>query len=731
MSKVKKMKQNLNGRMLMWKLCFFLSLFVGHAAAQSIIKDVELKSAEAGSVKIDFVFEGDVIQPEVFETALPARIALDFANTANQSGKRNMAIGLGVAKGLRIVSAGSKTRAVVDLMNASEYELVTSGSTLSLELKSKTRSVVGGVKSNVGTKVNMIDFRRGQDGQAVVQIDMSSPDAVINLNKSNQNLIVEIANAALDESMDRKLDVVDFATPVDFVDARQVGGAVKVEIEARGVYEHMAYQTGNRYTLELAEKKEEPIDKSKLLEDEKEYTGHLVSFNFQDVPLRSLLQLIAEASQLNLVVADSVEGNITLRLNNVPWDQALDIVLKAKQLDQRRKGDVIWIAPATEIAEREQAALEALSKKEELEPLENIFIQVNYAKAKDLAILVDGGEKLNTQSKVGDDQNNRMLSERGSVTFDERTNTLLITDVPDRLRMIQQVIKNLDRSVRQVQIKSRIVIATEKFGDQLGVRFGVNGSYEDSNGNVISTGGSASAVDRLTNAALLNRYTSASGSGLPTIQPDYTSSSNNIAGAPLSERLNVSLPAASTSASSWAVSILAADYLLDLELSALETEDRGEVISSPRVVTANQSEAVIKQGVEIPYEQATSSGATSITFKEATLSLVVTPLITPDDKVDLTLKVNQDAVGEQVTTALGGQVPSIDTRSVETRVLVDNGQTVVLGGIYQQTRSTKKSKVPMLGDLPGLGALFRNKAVQDDKAELLIFVTPTIIRESL
>lgn len=730
MSKVKKSKQNLKGRMLMWKLCFFLSLFVGHAAAQSIIQDVSLKSAEAGAVKVDFVFDGGVVQPEVFETKLPARIALDFANTGNQSGKRNMAIGLGVAKGLRIVSTDSKTRAVVDLMSLAEYEIVTSGNTLSLVLKSKNRAVAKSSGSVVKTRVEMIDFRRGQDGQAVVQVDMNVPGAVINLTKSNQNLIVEISNAFLDEAMDRKLDVVDFATPVDFVDARQAGGAVKIEIEAKGAYEHMAYQTGNRYTLEVTETKKEEIDKSKLLDDEMEYTGHLVSFNFQDVPVRSLLQLVAEASQLNLVVADSVEGNMTLRLNNVPWDQALDIILKAKQLDQRRNGDVIWIAPATEIAEREEAALEALSKKQELEPLENIFIQVNYAKAKDLAVLIDGGEDLGTNSNKAE-QSNRMLSDRGSVTFDERTNTLLVTDVPDRLRMIQDMIKNLDRSVRQVQIESRIVIASEKFGDELGVRFGINGSHEDRYGNVISTGGSASAVDRMTNAALTNRYTSRSGSGLPTIHPNYTEISGNVAGAPLGERLNVNLPSAASNASKWAVSILAADYLLDLELSALETEDRGEVISSPRVITANQTEAIIKQGVEIPYEQATSSGATSITFKEATLSLVVTPLITPDDKVDLVLKVNQDAIGQQVTTALGGQVPSIDTRSVETRVLVDNGQTVVLGGIYQQIRNTKKSKVPVLGDLPGLGGLFRNKKLQDDKAELLIFVTPTIIKESL
>ena len=323
-----------------------------------------------------------------------------------------------------------------------------------------------------------------------------------------------------------------------------------------------------------------------------------------------------------------------------------------------------------------------------------------------------------------------MISSRWSVAFDERTNTLLVTDVPDRLLIIQELVNTLDRSVQQVQIETRIVVASEKFGDELGVRFGVTGSHEDKYGNIISTGGSALAVDRLNNAALSRRYTSPSGSGLPTLTPD-TELSSGIAGAPLGERLNVNLPAAASSAGSWAASILAADFLLDLELSALETEDRGEVISSPRVITANQSQAIIKQGVQIPYEQATSSGATSITFKDAVLSLNVVPLITPDERVDLTLKVDQDAIGQEISTSLGGSVPSIDTRSVETRVLVNNGQTVVLGGIYEQIRRTTKSKVPFLGDIPGLGNLFRNKAVQDDKAELLIFVTPTIIKESL
>lgn len=694
-------------------VCLVLCFLVSQANAQSTIENVTLNSGENGAVKINFEFSGQVTEPKVFSTNLPPRLALDFENTRNNSDMDSQSIGIGQAKGLRIVSAGNKTRAVIDLAGPAEHTITSVNNTVTVSVLPGERYVQQGSQQVV--TINDIDFRRGEDGQAIVQVGLSDPNAIINISENMDKVVIEVANANLEESLDLKMDVIDFATPVNYVDARQRGSDVKIELEAKGAFDKMSYQTGNRYTIEISEKKADVENKSRLLDEEIEYNGHLVSFNFQDIPVRSLLQLIADASQLNIVVADSVQGNVTLRLNNVPWDQALDIVLRSKQLDQRRRGDVIWVAPAAEIAELEQKKLEAHSKKQELEPLDNIFIQVNYAKAEDLANLISG----EGSGQGGGGGGNKLLSDRGSVTYDERTNTLLVTDVPDRLRVIQDLVDTLDRSVQQVQIESRIVVASEKFGDELGVRFGVTGSHEDRYGNIISTGGSAAALDRMNNAALINRYNSSSGSGLPTVTPDDESSSP-IAGPPIGERLNVNLPAAASSAGRWAMSILAADYLLDLELSALETEDRGEVISSPRVITANQTQAVIKQGVQIPYEEATSSGATSIQFKEATLSLEVTPLITPDERVDLTLNVKQDAIGQEVSTALGGSVPSIDTRAVQTRVLVSNGQTVVLGGIYEQVRRTTRSKVPVLGDIPGLGALFRNKAVQDEKAELLI-----------
>jgi type IV pilus assembly protein PilQ len=713
--------QMYNSKMMLLK-SLMLMVFSFQVYGQNAIDSVDLKTGENGVIIVEFSFDATPVLPEEFSTNLPPRLALDFKNTVNTSGVKNMNIGTGDTKGLRIVTANEKTRVVVDFMKAVDHSIKVAGNKLQLMIMGKTS-----VQQNTGdssTTVEFIDFRRGTEGQAVINLTLSNNSVPINLSEINGKVIIELSDSYLAEEMDRKLDVIDFATPVTYVDARQSSDSVKVEIEANGAFDKLAFQTGNQYTVEIKEKSVESVEQSKLLTEEIEYSGNLVSFNFQDIPVRSVIQLIADASQLNIVVADNVSGNVTLRLNNVPWDQALDIVLQSKQLDKRRNGDVIWVAPASEIALREQEQLEAISKKAELQPLDNIFIQVNYAKAEDLANLIQGGG--GDESSGG----NSLLSDRGSVTFDERTNTLLVNDVPDKLKVIQELVNTLDRSVEQVQIESRIVVASEKFGDELGVRFGINGSHEDKYGNIISTGGSAAAVDRYNNAALINRYTSPSGSGLPTVIPSDTAS-DPISGAPLGERLNVNLPTVASSAGRWAASILAADFLLDLELSALETEDRGEVISSPRVITANQSQAIIKQGVQIPYEQATSSGATSISFKDAVLSLNVVPLITPDERIDLTLKVDQDAIGEEISTSLGGSVPSIDTRSVQTRVLVDNGQTVVLGGIYEQVRRTTRSKVPVLGDIPGIGGLFRNKNIQDNKAELLIFVTPTIIKESL
>ncbi len=685
--------------------------------AQINLETVDYTSNLDGSVEFNLTFDGTVEKPEAFITSKPPRLAFDLRGVLNTSKVKLLPVSQGNTKSMRIVSNNVKTRAVIDLFKASRHGISVDGNRMKI-------TVYGNKKSNNNSSANKVfsiqgvDFRRGENGQGKIIISFNKPGVIVNLRETADKIKLEAQSTSLPEEYDNKLDVIDFATPVSFIDVRSRNGNVVVDIQATGNYEYLSYQTGTEYVVEVSEKQDNLDNSAQALNKEIEYVGERVSFNFQDIDVRAVLSLIADASQLNIIVADTVQGNVTMRLNNVPWDQALDNVLNSKQLDKRQKDNVIWIAPAQEIADREQQVLLSLKEKEEFEPLKTIYIQVNYAKAEELATLLDGNE-----------EGGGMLSPRGTVTFDERTNTLLISDIPDRLLVVEELVRNLDVAVKQVQIEARIVVATDDFGNELGVRFGINGSKEDKYGNIISTGGSLLALDQLNSRSIENKINSPSGSGLPNFTPGALGTP--IVGPSLGERLNVNLPTATSTASKWAFSILAADYLLDLELSALKSEGRGEVISTPRVVTTNQKEAKIKQGVQIPYEQATSSGATAIVFREAVLSLEVTPLITPDDRVDLTLKINNDTIGENVPTSLGGSIPTIDTRQIETRVLVDNGQTIVLGGIYEQVKRTDRSKVPVLGDIPGLGALFRNKAVQNDKAELLIFVTPTIIKESL
>jgi len=706
-----------HNKFIMNLLILMLILASTSIMAQLKLESVDYNSNLDGSVEFHLMFDGVIDKPEVFMTAQPARLAFDMANVQNNSGVKLLPISKGNTKSIRIVSANNKTRAVIDLIKSAHHELTVDGNKLTVSIFGAKKGMAR--TSNTNYSIENVDFRRGKDGQGKIIVEFNKPGALVDIRESSDKIHLEINSTTLPEKFDHKLDVIDFATPVSYVDVRSRNGDVKIDITGTGTYEHLAYQTGTQYVIEVSKIVESTESQANLINEEIVYEGNKVSFNFQDIEVRSVLQLIADASQLNLVVADTVEGNVTLRLNNVPWDQALDIVLNSKQLDQRRKDNVIWIAPAKEIADREQEKLEAFRDKEEFEPLKTIYIQINYAKAEEFASLLIGANSVNAGGVTEEGGTNGLLSARGSVSYDERTNTLLVSDIPDRLKDVEQIVKKLDIPVRQVQIESRIVIATDKFGDELGVKFGVTGSKEDSHGNILSTGGSLEALDRLNGAALNNRLNSPSGSGLPNFQPGSPS---------LGERLNVNLPAVAGNASSWAFSILAADYLLDLELSALETEGRGEVISTPRVVTTNQKEAMIKQGVEIPYEETAASptGVPTISFKEAVLELRVTPLITPDDRVDLTLNVTKNTVGE-----VFNGVPSIDKREIDTRVLVGNGQTIVLGGVYEQVKLIENSKVPVLGDIPGLGALFRNKAIQNDKAELLIFITPTIIKESL
>jgi len=674
-------------------------------SAATNVTGIDHSSTANGGVRIALQTSGDVPQVSVFATENPARIVLDLAETENQAGTDAVSVGLGSVQKYSAVGAGGRTRLIVDLSQPASYDYSADPGQVVLTIAG-TRAASSGAStssSSSGFSVTGVDFRRGEDGQGRVIVSMDRPGANISVQEGTNTLSLDIFNANLPDSLNQRLDVVDFATPVQLIDSSQVNNAVRVTMATAGLFEHLAYESGNDVVIELKQASQYGLAEEVEVKffEEKTYEGTKVTFNFQDIPVRSVLQLIADVSDLNIVVADSVGGNLTLRLTNVPWDQALDIVMDARNLDKRENGNVIWIGPTAEIAAREQQLLQAQLDRQILEPLQTVLIPISYAKAEDLVNLIQESTA-SISSEYG------LLSERGSATLDERTNTLLITDTAEKIVEIQKLVTELDYAVRQVQIESRIVIASSDFAHELGVRFGVTYLHQGSNIGVIAADGSA--------ADTINPAINPRDDGLLDI-PGYPG------------RYQVNLPASDTNAGTLGLSFLSGDWILDLELSALESEGEGEVISTPRVVTANQAEAFIQQGVEIPYENSTSSGATAIEFKEAVLELRVTPLITPDNRVQLDLAIKQDTVGEIFTGSLGAQIPSIDTRELNTTVLVANGDTVVLGGIFQDDSRSYEDKVPWLGDIPGLGVLFRRRGNETKKRELLIFVTPSIVED--
>jgi type IV pilus assembly protein PilQ len=679
-----------------------LPMMAVHAATN--VMDIEHSSTADGGVKITLQTAGDVPQVSVFATESPPRIVLDLADTVNEAGTNTVSVASGVVQTYSAVEAGGRTRLMVDLSKSATYDYSAENGQVVLTIAGSGQQQASRSSSSSGSmNVSDVDFRRGEEGQGRVIISMDRPGASISVKEGTGAVNLDIYDANLPDSLDQRLDVIDFATPVTYIDAAQGNNVVRLSVATSGLYEHMVYESGNEIVLEIKQLK--PAVEEKDLEvkffEEKTYEGTKVTFNFQDIPVRSVLQLIADVSDLNIVVADSVGGNLTLRLTNVPWDQALDIVMDARNLDMRRNGSVIWIGPTAEIAAREQQLLQAQLDRQILEPLQTVLIPMSYAKAEDMVTLI-------TESTNMVDTEYGLLSERGSVTMDERTNTLLVTDTPDKIIQIQKLITDLDYAVRQVQIESRIVIANSDFAHELGVRFGVSYLHQGSNIGVIA----------------------ADGRGADTFNPAINPRDDGLLDIPsYPNRYQVNLPASNQNAATIGLSFLTGDWILDLELSALESEGEGEVISTPRVVTANQAEAFIQQGVEIPYENSTSSGATAVQFKEAVLELKVTPLITPDNRIQLELGIKQDTVGEIFTGQLGAQIPSIDTREISTTVLVANGDTVVLGGIFQDERSSKEDKVPWLGDIPGVGVLFRRRANETKKRELLIFVTPSIVED--
>ena len=676
----------------------------------SELTGVEVETAP-GEIRFLLSIDGELAEPNVFTTDDPARIVLELADTTSRVSSARVPVDVGPARSYTALSAGGRTRMVIDLSRSAPYEVEVRGDQIALIVETGAAVAaardVSPAASGRGFEVTGFDFRRGPDGESRVLVNLDQPGVNISVNERAGGLRLTLFNVELPREHFQRLDVSDFATPVQMITPEQRGENVRVNIDIAGGYEHLAYQTASQVVVEVGHLAvDEPVDRELTFFEERDYEGSRITLNFQDIQVRSVLQLIADVSDLNIVVSDSVTGNLTLRLTNVPWDQALDIVLETKNLDMRRSGNVIWIAPAQEIADREQQILRARAERQTLEPLRTAMISVSYANASELATLIRAASAVDREDRI----DAGLLSERGSVTIDERTNTLLVNDTAERIDEIRNLVAELDRPVRQVLIESRIVIARHDFNHQLGVRFGVTGARQDSRGNLYSTSSSSAALEQINQGAIANRREGRGATPLP--MPS------------VGERLNVNLPVTSPSGS-LGFSLLAADFLLDLELSALESEGRGEVISTPRVITANQAEAFIQQGVEIPYEArqaGVGAGAINVEFKEAVLELRVTPLITPDNRVQLSLNVKQDTVGE-----IFNNIPSIDTRELGTRVLVENGQTVVLGGIYQEERNYTATKVPVLGDVPIMGRLFRQRGTSDEKRELLIFVTPQIL----
>ena len=688
------------------------------APAANQLKDIEVQALSGDRVELRLVTSGVASEPLAFIIDNPARISLDLQNTTLGLDKRRKDVNVGPLSTILAAEAGGKTRVVLNLDKMVPYQTRVDGSAIVVTLGAPdaaaaavtsfpaTQAAPAPAAAGGSRSVSGVDFRRGDNGAGRVVITLSDPATPVDVRKEGDRVVLSFNGATLPASLQKRLDVTDFATPVNSIESVSTASGTRVSIAAKLPFEELAYQSDNVFSVEIApvvavEKDTKPT----LFDPDREYTGERLTLSFQDIETRAVLQLLADVSGRNIIVSDSVAGNVTLRLQNVPWDQALDIVLATKGLDMRENGGVIIVAPADEIASREKADLEARKDIRELEPLLSEFLQVNYAKASDLAELMKG--------KGGASKGNSMLSERGSVAIDERTNTLLVQDVSENLAQIRRLVSTLDIPVRQVLIESRIVIVNDDFSRELGIRWGVTAVNDTSDG-LIAVSGSNSGTNTIVNSALNNLQST--GSPYPVQLPAQ------------GDRYNVNLLVANP-AGRLGLALLGEDYLVDLELSAAQAEGRGEVISSPRVITANQKEASIRQGVEIPYQESSSSGATTTQFKEAVLSLTVTPQITPDDRIILDLKVTKDSVGAVISNERGGSVPSIDTRAVDTQVLVNSGQTVVLGGVYETEEGEQVSKVPFLGDIPGVGVLFRSTRKVSNKSELLIFVTPKILKE--
>jgi type IV pilus assembly protein PilQ len=741
---------------------FLLALLPGLAGAATQVTDIEFASLQGDQFEIRLQFSEQPPQANAYEIGNPARLVVDFPGVESSLPQKKYALGFENANEAVIISDGSRTRLIVNLNQSIPFEIDSENNSVTVRAGAGTKSTLSAQSNSLSEDgsqlvrapvssaqissatniadagqfkrnalaVTDVDFRRSEDGSGSIVIGLSQPSVNVDINRSNHQIQLSFYQTELPDQSDRRLDVVDFATPVKTIDSKQVGTTTTVTIDASGQYDYLAYQADGQYVVNI-----KPLTDAEVEEQSRKFAfnGERLTLDFQDIEVRSVLQIIAEFTSLNLVASDTVTGNITLWLDDVPWDQALEIILKAKGLDKRQEGNVLMVAPAAEIAEQERLQVEANKQLQELAPLETTFVRIKYADAAEIFELFTASRGDEGQSSSGGREGNAtttILSERGSAIVDERTNTIILTDTEDKINAFKRLIDEIDVPIKQVLIEARIVIANTDFKKELGVTWGLAGIEKLTGGTIGSpfgdkTLGFSGRRSGLTPGAGVKETFTYSADEIETDDDGITTYTRNYdigLGDSLAVDLGVDNPTGSFS-----LGYLTDNFLIDLELSALESDGFGEIVSQPKVLTGDKQQAVIKSGTEIAYQKATSSGATSIEFKEAVLKLEVTPQITPDNRIIMDLLVSQDSVGAFTPTG----EPSIDITQIETQALVGNGQTLVLGGIFQTEEVNGTDKVPLLGDLPFLGKLFRNDLRNIEKREILIFITPKIIDDNL
>ncbi len=663
------------------------------AQEKNSVESITASTLQGGKVIVRVNFKTPLSGiPNGFTVTNPARIAIDLPNVSNGTGKTVVDIAQGDVRTVNVVEAGNRTRLVINLSRALSYVPNLDGNALILAIEGVSQGALkdtaqvtrfaapSPATTTTRHAVRDVDFRRGSNGEGRIVVDLSSASTGIDIRQQGKLVIVDFVNTSAPRNLIRRLDVLDFATPVRTVDMVEQGANTRMMIEPRGNWEYSAYQTDTQFIVEIKQLKDDP---NKLVQGTG-YNGEKLSLNFQNIEVRAVLQVIADFTGLNIITRDTVVGSLTLRLKDVPWDQALDIILQSKGLSKRKNGNVVLIAPSDELATQEKLALEIAQQTTELEPMRTESFILSYAKAVDVRTLLSDGQQ-------------KILSKRGSATVDPRTNTMFVQDVPARLDDVRRLLAQLDIPVRQVLIEARIVTADDNFRRELGTRFGT-ASGITANGRNLGVGGSIGQSNNIARG------------GASTTVGD----------------LNLNLPVAGGGSLGLTFLNLGNGNVINLELSALEADNRGKIVSNPRIVTADKRKATITQGTEIPFQTQSASGGTTTQFKPAVLSLDVTPQITPDDKVIMDIEIKKDAVG-----ASFGGIPSIDTRTLKTQVLAENGETIVLGGIYEQTTRTDVTKIPLIGDIPLIGHLFKSTRKRDEKTELLIFITPRIIKDQL